>query len=241
MTKPLREWTVLPHGTLTRLDENLLSVTGLLHMPAMGEVQRRMTLVRLADGRLIVFSAICLDEAEMNALESFGTPAYLIVPNEFHRMDAKVWKDRYPAIKVLAPAGARPKVEEIVHVDATEVDFGDPAVHFVAVPGTREREVALVIETPSGTTLVLNDLIFNLADREGLSGWLFNKLGMTGGGPHLPPVVRMRQVDDKKALRAQLERWSRLPNLQRVIIAHGNIITSDAAQVLSRIADDLAA
>ena len=48
-----------------------------------------------------------------------------------------------------APSGSS-KVEEIVHVDATSVDFGDPAVQLVAVPGTGERELALVVETPTG-------------------------------------------------------------------------------------------
>jgi hypothetical protein len=240
MTKPFSEWTVLPHGRLMRFDDNLRSVTGVLRTP-MGDVQRRMTVVRVKDGCLIVYSAIALDEAEMSALERFGTPAYLIVPNDIHRMDAKAWKDRYPAMSVVAPAGARAKVEEIVPVDATAMDFGDPAVSFVAVPGTGKREGALVVDTGSGTTLVLNDLIFNLPNRPGLSGWLFKTIGMTGDEPHVPPLVRMHLVEDKDALRAQLERWSRLPQLKRVIISHGNIIANDAPHVLGRIAEDLAA
>ena len=51
MPKPFKEWTVLPHGKLARLDDNLLSVTGELQMP-IGEFPRRMTVVRLRDGRL---------------------------------------------------------------------------------------------------------------------------------------------------------------------------------------------
>jgi hypothetical protein len=177
MAKPFSQWTVLPHGKLTRLDDNLLSVTGTLRMPPMGEVERRMTVVQLEDRRLAVYSAIALDETQMTELESLGTPAYLIVPSDLHRMDAKIWKDRYPGAKVIAPAGARKGVEEIVPVDATEPDFGDPRVRFVAVAGTNEREAALMVESETGTTLVLNDIIFNLANRPGLSGWLFKAIG----------------------------------------------------------------
>jgi hypothetical protein len=241
MAKPFRTWTVLPHGKLTHLDENLLVVTGVLRMPPMGDVERRMTVVRLGDRRLIVYSAIALDEAEMRELERFGTPAYLIVPSDIHRMDAKIWKDRYPAMRVIAPPGARAKVEEIVPVDATSVDFDDPAVRFVTVPGTGGGEAALVVETGNGTTLVLNDLIFNLQNRPGIVGWLFKMIGMTGDDPHLPPLVRMRRVKDKAALRAQLERWSKLSSLNRLVISHGSIITDDAARVLGRVAHDLAA
>jgi hypothetical protein len=241
MAKPFDTWTVLPHGRLTEIDDNLRTVTGLLHMPPMGQVERRMTVVRLRDGRLVVYSAIALDEPQMKELEAFGTPAYLIVPNDIHRMDAKIWKARYPALKVIAPAGARARVGEIVDVDTDEVDFGEPGVRFITVPGTGEGEGALVVETASGTNLVLNDLIFNLPNRRGLSGWLFKKLGMTGDEPHIPPVIKLRQVKDERALRAQLERWADLPGLTRVLVSHGEIVSERPAQVLRRIAQRLAA
>ncbi len=239
MAKPHTDWTVLPHGKLKRLERDLLSVSGTMKMPPMGDVSRRMTIVRLADGRLVIYSAISLDEIEMKALESYGLPAYLIVPGDIHRMDAKPWKDRYPKIKVIAPAGAREKVQEVVPVDATEVDFGDPAVRFMTMPGTGDKEAVLVIETASGTTVVLNDLIFDLANRPGFSGWLFKTLGMTGDEPHITFPVKLKQVKDKSAVSAQLEDWAHLPNLKRVIISHGDIIAEAPGAVLERISLEL--
>jgi hypothetical protein len=242
MAKAFSEWTVLPHGELTYLDDNLLSVTGTLRMPPMGDVERRMTVVRLSNGRLVIYSAIALDEPSMRQLEAFGTPAYLIVPSDIHRVDARAWKNRYPLMTVVAPAGARAKVEDVVPVDVSKVDFGDPTVRFITVPGTGQREGALMVETRNGTSLVLNDIIFDLKNRPGIKGWLFRKIGMTGDEPHLPPLVKLRQVEDESALKAQLESWSRVPNLKRVIISHGGIIgENDAAKVLGRIANDLAA
>src|SRR5438552_4910576 len=112
MSKPLQKWKVLPHGKLKQIDDNILTVTGDIHMPLM-DLPRRMTVVRLSDSRLVVFSAIALDEDEMAELEAYGHPAYLIVPSDKHRLDAKIWKDRYPEIRVVAPEGARAKVEQI--------------------------------------------------------------------------------------------------------------------------------
>ena len=240
MPKPFTEWTVLPHGKLARLDNNLLSVTGDLHMPV-GDVERRMTVVRLHDARLVIYSAIALDEAEMRALEDFGQPAFLIVPNDIHRMDAKIWKDRYPALMVVTPAGVRKKVEEVVPVDETTVDFGDPQIRFVTVPGTDEHEAALVVETWSGTTLVVGDLIWNLDDRPGFGGWLFRIMGFTGHEPRIPTVIELREIKDKDALRGQLERWARIQGLNRIIVSHGSIVTRDPAGVLDRLAETLAA
>jgi hypothetical protein len=239
MAKPHADWTVLPHGKLKRLEHTLLSVSGTMQMPPMGEVNRRMTIVRLTDGRLIIYSAISLDEVEMHALESYGTPAFLIVPGDIHRMDAKPWKDRYPALKVIAPAGGREKIQEVVPVDATEVDFGDSAVRLMTMPGTDDKEAVLVIQTAAGTTIVLNDLIFDLANRPGFSGWLFKTLGLTGDEPHIAFPVQLKIVKDKNAVSAQLEEWSRLPNLKRVIISHGDIISEAPGAVLKRIALEL--
>src|SRR4030095_16861678 len=116
MTQPFKEWTVLPHGRLSQIDDNILTVVGKIHMPLM-DLPRRMTLVRLAASRLVVFSAIALDEDEMATLEAHGYPAYLIVPSDKHRLDARIWKDRYPQMQVVAPRGAREKVAETVPVD----------------------------------------------------------------------------------------------------------------------------
>jgi len=239
MPKPFTEWTVLPHGRLSRIDDNLLSVVGDLPMP-LGEFPRRMTVCRLKDSRLIIFSAIALDDREMVALEDFGIPTYLIVPNDIHRMDAKIWKDRYRQLTVIAPKGVRKKVDEVVHVDQVDTDFGDTSVEFVTVPGTDDHEAALVITGESGSTLVVNDLIWNVGDLPGFGGFLFRMLGLTGQQPKIPGLVELRAIKDKVALQMQLEAWAHMPDLKRIIVSHGNIITRNPAQVLLRLAESLA-
>ena len=67
MSQPLTEWKVLPHGKLTTVEENILTVVGEIPMP-LANITRRMTVVRLRDGRLVIFNAIALDEDEMRAL-----------------------------------------------------------------------------------------------------------------------------------------------------------------------------
>ena len=127
MTRPFQEWKVLPHGKLSQIDDNILTVVGEISMPLM-DLPRRMTVVRLNDSRLVIFSAIALEEDEMAALEAYGRPAYLIVPSDKHRLDAKIWKDRYPEMQVVAPEGAREKVAEVAPVDTTAPRFEDPNV-----------------------------------------------------------------------------------------------------------------
>ncbi len=240
MSKPFEQWTVLPHDHLVAIGEDIWSVTGKIDMP-LGEVERRMTVVRLDDGRLVIFSAIALAEAEMSELERLGAPAFLVVPSDIHRMDAKIWKDRYPKMRVIAPEGARSKVEETVPVDATSIEFDDPTVRFVTVPGTDERESALLVERHGETSLVITDLVFNAPNQPGIRGWLLKTLGISGDQPHLPGVIKVTRVKDAAALRAQFEQWAHLPNLARIVVAHGAIIANDPAHVLEEIASHLAA
>ncbi len=238
MPQPMTEWTVLPHRKLTTLDEGLLTVVGDLHMP-LGDFPRRMTVARLRDSRLVIFSAIALDESEMRSLDAYGTPGFLVVPNDIHRMDAKIWKDRYPDMIVVAPEGSREKVEEVVHVDTTSPDFGDAKVRFITVPGTEQHEAALEVESPGGTTLVVNDLIWNLHDRPGFGGWLFRLAGFTGDEPRIPTLVEMRAIKDKEALRAQLDAWAYIADLRRIVVSHGDVITDDPANVLRGLVSSL--
>jgi len=238
MPKSFEHWKVLPHGKLTPVDERILTVTGDLHMP-LADIPRRMTVARLADRRLVVFSAIALDEDSMRELEAFGTPSFLIVPNDHHRLDAKAWKERYPAIQVVAPEGSRKKVEEVVPVDTTDPRWGDPDVQFVTVPGTRGRESALLVRGAGGTTLVLNDVIGNIHGESGFGGWFLRRMGFAGDEPHIPRPVKLMMVDDKAALRQQLLQWAGIDTLKRILVSHGVPIEDRPQQTLRELAATL--
>jgi hypothetical protein len=202
--------------------------------------QRRMTVVRLRDSRLVVFSAIALDDAGMRRLEAFGRPAFLVVPSDKHRLDARIWKDRYPTLQVIAPEGARASVEKIVAVDATDPRFDDPSVQWVTVPGTRRREAALVVNAPHGTTLVLNDVVGNMRRQSGFGGWFLRLAGFGGDRPQVPKVVRMLLIEDQAALRAQLLQWAELASLKRILVSHGLPIEEEPRQALRELANSLA-
>ena len=238
MSAPLTDWKVLPHDRLIEVAPNILTVTGTIHMP-IGDFPRRMTIVRLRDSRLVVFNAIALDEEEMREIEAFGDLAWLIVPNAHHRLDAGIWKDRYPSLQVVTPPAAREKVEQTVPVDATNVDFHDPDVTWIVVPGTHSGESALRVDGPDGTTLIFNDIVGNIRDAHGFSGWLLKLMGFAGEEPHVPGPVKMGMGKSKADLAAQLRAWAALPGLKHIIVSHGDTIEEDPRGVLIALADAL--
>ena len=239
MSKPLQKWKVLPHGKLERIADNIMTVTGDIRMPLM-DLPRRMTVVRLNGSRLVVYSAIALEDHEMKKLEAFGRPAYLIVPSDKHRLDAKIWKDRYPKMRVVAPEGAQASVAKIVPVDTTAPRFEDPSLDFVTVPGTRGHESALVVRSKTGTTLVLNDIVGNIRDASGVGGWLLHLAGFAGKKAQIPKVVKMAMIKDQGALRAQLLEWAEIVSLKRILVSHGSPIENNPRQALRDLAGSLA-
>jgi len=128
-----------------------------------------------------------------------------------------------------------------VHVDATSIDFDDPSVALVEIRGTAGHEAALIVRTPKGTTLVVNDIIANMPDRKGFGGWLLRMFGFTGAGPRVPGIVKRKIVEDRSALRSQLEAWSTLTPLRRVIVSHGAPIEREPHVALRRLAGSLGA
>ena len=236
MAKLHDEWTVYPHGPVERIDEGILSVEGEIHMP-LGRFPRRMTVARLSDWGTVVFSPICLNERAMRDIEALGPPAFMVVPNGFHRLDARPWKKCYPDIKVVCPPGARTRVEQAVPVDAVSDVFGDEAVSFVVVDGVREAESALILRRKAGTTLVINDLISNIRHPKGIGANIMARLfGFGVRHPQMAREVRWFLVKEKPALARQLRDWAQIEDLRRIIVSHGDILEEAPEDTLRAVA-----
>ena len=192
-----------------------------------------MTVARMRDGGLAVHNAIALEPELMAELDAFGKVRVLAVPSGFHRLDAKVFKQRYPEAKVVCPARARKKVEQVVPVDATYADApGDEDVRFVHLAGTRDGEGAMVVRSGDAATVVVNDVIGNLPRLGGFFGFFFSPTGVAS----VPRYARWLMIKDKARMLAELEQLAATPGLRRVIVSHGAVIEGDAAGTLRQIA-----
>lgn len=175
----------------------------------------------------------------MQEIERWGKPAFLVVPNGWHRLDCVVFKERYPEARIVCPAGSRKKVEEVVPVELTYEAFpGDETVTLTHITGLRDLEGVLTVRSDDGVTLVFNDLIFNQPHLPGLGGMVMRLLGSTGE-PKVTRLMRTLAVKDKHALREHLLALASTPDLVRIVPGHGLVITEDAAATLRSIADAL--
>lgn len=236
MPKVNKEWTVLSHGPIEKVTENLWRVEG--GVPRL-PLKRVMTIARLSDGRLVVHNGIALGAAAMAEIDAWGKVAFLLVPNRYHRLDAPAFGARYPDALVLCPRGARKKVEDVVTVSADYSQFPvDPTVRLEHLEGVGDAEGAMIVASVDGVTIVLNDIVFNMPHGPGFGGAILRVLG-SSGGPRVSTVDRALLVKDKPALRACLERLAQTPRLVRVVVSHHETIADQPGEVLARVAATL--
>lgn len=228
MAGPRTTWQVAPHEPLQKLTENLWWVRG----PVPGiSLKRCMTLVRLADGRLLIWSPIALAEPSMRELEAWGTPAFLIAPSALHRLDLAPYKARYPELRVLCPAGARQAVSRVVPVEGLLQDFPtDPHVSFRPLHGIGDREGAMLVQSEDGVSVVLNDALFNMPLPTDFPARQIVQLLGSAPGPRVSRLVKLVWCRDRVAFKESLRELSELQSLQRVIVAHDTWLSGPAAR-----------
>jgi hypothetical protein len=226
MAKCFETWTVLPHSPLEKLGDNLWRVGG--KMPD-GKTTRAMTLARLGDGRLLIHNAIALEEPLMAEIEAWGKPSFIVVPNGFHRQDAKIYKQRYPGAVVLCPRATRSRVARVVNVDGSYDDAPkDDAVRLTHLEGCKEGEGVLEVRSSDGASLVFADALCNLPPTPGLVGFLLAPTGKAS----VPRAFRLLVTRNKGVFKEHLTRLASIAGLKRIIVSHGSMITDRVADTL---------
>lgn len=198
-----------------------------------------MVVYRMKDGGLWIHSAVALEEKAMERLESFGEPKVLVVPNRLHRLDAVVYKERYPKLVVCCPAAAREAVSQKLKVDGTCEEILPPLGIGVLRPeGLKAVECTYVLTVGDGRALVFCDALFHLPHLPGIDGLLIRLVGSSGFfGMTL--IGRLLMLKDRERFQNWLREVAETPSLEAISMAHGNVITNFCRERLVEAADGL--
>lgn len=221
--------TINPYSPLKSLATNLWQVEGTL---ANG-LPRNMTIYRLPEGRLLLYSVVAMHAADLEALEKLGRPAIMVMPHDRHQMDAPFYKRRYPDLRILAPEPQHPRR---VPVDADLGELEELGIGGYLLPGTTYHEVVLELPVEGGVALCATELLGNLSGLPGLMGLALRLLGPPGGGLGVARVVRWREVSDRQRVQAWLSELGNRPELRMVLVGHGSPVTRDPGASLRRAA-----
>lgn len=233
--KTPRPWTVLPHSTLQKLEDNLWTVENNVPGTSIG---RRMCIIKRTDGSLLFFHAIPLDEATLSEVKAWGTPKYLVLGHDQHTIDAHAFADKL-GVKVYGPKKSEAGLHKKVSLAGTLEDIPvDPTLDILSVPGTKHGETAIIVRSAAGerVSILISDVIQNNpADK---IAFPFRLLGFAGG-PKVVPVFRALFLKDKAAVKELFLKWATIPNLKRMVVFHGTVVENDAAGALRTIAATL--
>jgi hypothetical protein len=231
--KPPRPWTVLRHGLLEKIDDNLWCVES--DVPGIPGLKRRMSIVRRSDGDLLFYNAVPVGDSALAEIRALGKPAYLVIPQHLHMMDAHAFRERL-GVRVYSPARTRALVSARVEVDGTFPDLPkDPGLALDTVAGFKTGEGLAIVRSGPRVTLLFANVVLNVRRGPGLAGLLFHLLDFTGDKPKLPIPVRLRVLRGRHALQAQLKQLAATPGLARIVPSHGAIVDQDPSGVLREI------
>ena len=189
----------------------------------------RMTIVRLADGSLMVHSPIQLTDELRAASASAGRVRFIIAPNRFHHLFVPDWQKTYPDAQTFCTPGLDTKRPDLkftailgddpVPAWANEID----QAFMRALPPLNE----IVFFHRKSHTVIFTDLLFNIACHDSAYGRFLLRLDGAFHGPAIPRsfrlLLRRRRVECDAFLHRLLS-W----DFDRVILAHGEIIDHGA-------------
>lgn len=192
----------------------------------------RMTVVRLADGGLLVHSPVPLTEARREAVAALGPVRFVVAPNLFHHLYAADWARAFPEARLLVAEGLEKKRADLPEHGV--LDGSDPWGD--ALVGVKLEGQPAVNETafwhPASGTLITCDLVANLPPTDHL--WTRVYAWMTGldQRPAVNAAMRLG-VRDRAAARKSVDRMLEL-HPRRILMSHGEVLETDAEAGLRR-------
>ncbi len=201
-----------------------------------------MTVVRLADGRLLLHSPCAPASALVDEIAQLGSVAYIVAPNWFHDLYLRECRQTYPDAAIWGPPALRrqfgPEIIDNVLDETARPPWLDELYTF-AVPGLLTFDESIFFHAAS-KTLIVADLFTNLSagpDAPSFTRLMYGLGGVEGRLTQLP-YLRWFGFTVRQSLRKaaqQILEWA--PD--RLIVGHGTPIATGAAAPLKEVCQRL--
>ena len=196
-----------------------------------GDIGCRMTVIRMADGGLLLHSPVPLDDATRAALDRLGPVRWIVGPSKVHHFYLGDYARAYPAAELCGAPGLPEKRTDLrFHrvLDDAESPWGTEVRTRLFRGAPLMNEVVLL--HAASRTLVLTDLAFHVGRDGGRARFFHRLVGATGRfGPHR--IIRLG-VRDRAAARASLDAilaW----DFDRVVVSHGDVLETGGRHALA--------
>jgi len=198
------------------------------------ELGARMTVIRLADGRLFVHSPVSLDSQLSRELSSLGEVRCVIAPNRMHHVHAHEYVAAFPGAKIFG-SPALVKKRRDLHFDGV---LGGTAPAQWAGQIEQRFLAPVLAETvffiPAARTLLVTDLVANIQRAPRAIDRLVLRLDGAYQRLATPRAIalflRLGYAREVRAMFDAILEW----DFDRVIMAHGDIVDRGGREALRR-------
>jgi hypothetical protein len=192
-----------------------------------------MTVLRLGNGELLLYSPIGMTPERRAAVEALGTVAHLYAPNLYHHMYLGEWAAAFPSARVHAPAGLERKRADL-RVDRVHGSTPEPAfagvIEELSIEGFRLRESVLVYRPAK--TLVVADLVHNVGRPQQRWAVVYTKMMGFYDRVALSRMLRWAAFDDRAAARRSIDALL-TREFERLVVGHGEPLQSGAREAIA--------
>jgi hypothetical protein len=196
----------------------------------------RMTIVRLSNGRLWIWSPIELNSELEKAVDGLGSVEYLVSPNKLHHLCLGQWATRWPAARLYASPGLARRRRDLRFDgelnDVAPIEWAGE-IDQVVVRGSFAMEEVLFFHRASRTLLV-TDLIQKFEPGQLSRGQrlVMHLHGLLGPKGSTPREWRLSFWNRRAARRAVQTALSWDP--EKVVFAHGPVVEEGGRAVVER-------
>lgn len=188
-------------------------------------VSANMTVLRLSDGGLFLYSPIPLTDERRAFVDTLGPVKHVYSPNLWHHLRVGDWKAAYPAATLHAPKGL-PKKRPDLKIDR----FHDDAVidsAIVELPLKGFMQERCVLHKPS-RTLVVADVIANFGSSRHF--WTRTYMKLMGFHDRVGVSRLVKATFDAQNVRTLLEHdWDAL------VVGHGKPLKTGGKEALAAV------
>nr|WP_300310993.1 hypothetical protein [Halomonas sp.] len=197
----------------------------------------RMVVIRLSGNRLWLHSPIELSKPLQQQLDALGKVTWLIAPNHLHHLFLDQWLEVYPHARCLGTEQVIRKRHDL-HFGGTLGPEPDPDwerdIDQLLFTGSPLMTEAIFFHRQSHS-LIVTDLIENFSPQSltPVKRFLARKAGVVAPNGSMPLDWRLSFMFHKSEAREHLQRmldWQP----ERLIMAHGEIVTSHTGMFLQR-------
>ncbi len=198
------------------------------------QIGTRMTIIKLKNDKLFLHSPTKLNSKLIEQIDNLGTVAFIVSPNKLHHLFLNSYVKQYPNAIFYATRDLIKKRKDIYFnesiQDQPSKEWSDELDQMI-FKGCAFMEEVFFFHKAS-KTLIVTDFIQSMHPHHNFFERIIGRIGGVYNNPSPPRDLRFMFYLDRKNTRQSIQRVNQW-NYDKIIIAHGKLITKNAKEVFN--------